>query len=413
MAVGLMPPGELLPITGVRLGATAADIRGSGAVRNDLLAVILPEGARSAAVLTNNAFAAAPIQLLREHRSRCAQPRALLINSGNANAGTGDAGVRAATASCLALAQALGVGVEEVWPFSTGVIGQQLPVDRLCAAIPATVEAAEEGGWLAAAKAIMTTDTVAKACSTTVDVGSARYSVTGIAKGAGMIRPDMATMLAFVATDAPLSQTAVDALIKAAVDASFHCIVVDGDTSTNDACTLTATGQAERLIEPGSEEYDAIAPAVIQVFVELAQRIVRDGEGATKFVTVEVGSARCPAEARHVAMTVAESPLVKTAWFASDANWGRMLAAVGRSQLEDLSLAGVSLGVASPDEGLSTTMVVGGQPAVDYDESTADAIMALPEFTVRIALGRGASAATVWTCDLGFDYVRINAEYRT
>lgn len=413
MAVGLTPPGDLLPVDGVQLGVAAADIRGNGAARNDLVAIVLPEGARSAAVLTNNAFAAAPIQLLREHRSHCAQPRALLINSGNANAGTGDAGVRASTASCQALAQALDVGVEAIWPFSTGVIGQQLPVDRVFEAIPAAVHAAGEGGWLAAATAIMTTDTVAKACSTTVNVASARYTVTGIAKGAGMIRPDMATMLAFVATDAPLSQAAVDALIKAAVDASFHCIVVDGDTSTNDACTLTATGTAERLIEPDSADYAELAPAVIQVFVELAQRIVRDGEGATKFVSIDVSGARTRSEARHVAMTVAQSPLVKTAWFASDANWGRMLAAVGRSQLDDLSLEGVSLGVSSPDEGLSTTMVVGGQPSADYDEPMADTIMALPEFVVRIALGRGSSAATVWTCDLGFEYVRINAEYRT
>ena len=259
----------------------------------------------------------------------------------------------------------------------------------------------------------MTTDTVAKACSASVEVGGLTYAVTGMAKGAGMIRPDMATMLAFVTTDAPLSQAAVELLLKRAVDASFHCIVVDGDTSTNDACTLTATGLADSLIEPGTSDFAAISEVVTRVFVDLAQRIVRDGEGATKFVTVEVDAARTTAEARHVAMTVAESPLVKTAWFASDANWGRMLAAVGRSQIEGLSLGGVSLGLASADGSLQTTMVSGGQPDANYQEPVADAIMAMPEFSVQISLGRGSARAQVWSCDLGHDYVRINAEYRT
>ena len=413
MAVGLKPPTELLPIADVRLGVAAADIRGNGKPRDDVIAILLPDGSRSAVVLTSNAFAAAPVQLVREYQTRCAQPKALLINSGNANAGTGDAGLRDAATSCAALADALGCDAAAIWPFSTGVIGQALPMARFVSGISEAAKAATESGWLAAAKAIMTTDTVAKACSTRVPVGDTSYTVSGIAKGAGMIRPDMATMLAFFVTDAPLSQAAVGALLKRAVDASFHCIVVDGDTSTNDACTLSATGTAEQQIEVGSAEYAALAPAITALFVDLAQRIVRDGEGASKFVTVEVGGARTHDEARRVAMTVAESPLVKTAWFASDANWGRMLAAVGRSQIEGLSLAGVELGLVADDGRLRATMVTAGQPAPDYDESVADAIMALPEFTVQIQLGRGPAGARIWTCDLGFDYVRINAEYRT
>ena len=412
MAVGLKPPSGLLPIAGVQLGVAAADIRGNGGARNDVALVVLPQHARSAVVLTNNAFAAAPVLLVREHRTRCDSPRAFLINSGNANAGTGAQGLTDAAASCEALASALGTDTAAIWPFSTGVIGQRLPAQRLLRALPAAMASAT-GDWLPAAQAIMTTDTVAKACSATVSIGSTNYSVTGIAKGAGMIRPDMATMLAFVATDAPLSQAAVDVLLTQAVDASFHCIVVDGDTSTNDACTLTATGEAVALIEPGTTEFETVAKVVTQVFVELAQAIVRDGEGASKFVTIEVAGARSKDEARDVAMTVAQSPLVKTAWFASDANWGRMLAAVGRSGLEGLSLAGVGLGLASGDGSLSTRMVSGGQPSTEYDESIADTIMALPEFTVQIELGRGIAQAKIWTCDLGHDYVRINAEYRT
>ncbi|MBR9812597.1 bifunctional glutamate N-acetyltransferase/amino-acid acetyltransferase ArgJ [bacterium] len=413
MAVGLKPPVDLLPVAGVRLGVAAADIRGNGAKRNDVCVIVLPARARSAVVLTNNVFAAAPVQLIRKHRGECAAPRALLINSGNANAGTGDVGLADAALCCQQLADQLGVEAQAVWPFSTGVIGQRLPAQRLCEAIPGAVAAAAADGWQSAAQAIMTTDTVAKGCSATMTVGGQQYTVSGMTKGAGMIRPDMATMLAFVATDAPLSQAAVDSLLEHAVDASFHNIVVDGDTSTNDACTLTATGEADALIEPGTAEFAVVEQVVTQVFVDLAQRIVRDGEGATKFVTVQVDGARTADEARQVAMTVAESPLVKTAWFASDANWGRMLAAVGRSGIDGLALRGVILGLTSADGSLQTTMVASGQPADGYDESVADIIMALPEFTVQIGLGRGDATARIWTCDLGHDYVRINAEYRT
>lgn len=405
MAVGLSAPQTLLPVPGVRLAAVEAGIRYRD--RDDLALIELAPGARAAVALTNNVFAAAPVRLCREHRGRTGRARAWLINSGNANAGTGEAGVRAARDSCQAVASALGCTAEDIWPFSTGVIGEPLPGDRITAAIPAAVQQLQADAWLPTARAIMTTDSLPKGLSRTVSLPDGRhFTVTGIGKGAGMIRPDMATMLAFVATDAPLSQAAVEQILSRAVDASFHCITVDGDTSTNDACALAATGPGAQ-IEIGSAAYRLCRDAIIEVCQHLAQSMVRDGEGASKFVTVRVEGGRSVDEARKVAMTVAHSPLVKTAWFASDPNWGRVLAAVGRSGLEGLRIDQIGLWI---DE---ERVLEGGEPAAGYAESRASEAMQRDAFTVRIDLGRGSAQAVIWTCDLGHEYVRINAEYRS
>ncbi|WP_347203721.1 bifunctional glutamate N-acetyltransferase/amino-acid acetyltransferase ArgJ [Abyssibacter sp.] len=405
MAVGLSSPERLAPVKGVRLAAVEAGIRYRD--RTDLALIELAPGARAAVALTNNVFAAAPVRLCREHRGRTGRARAWLINSGNANAGTGESGVVAARASCAAVAQALGCAADEVWPFSTGVIGEALPAERVTAAIPAASARLDEDAWLPVAQAIMTTDSLPKGLSRTVTLSNGeRYTITGIGKGAGMIRPDMATMLAFVATDAPLSQAAVEQILSRAIDASFHCITVDGDTSTNDACALAATGTGP-VIEIGTPDYRICRDAIIEVCQHLAQSMVRDGEGASKFVTVQVENARSVDEARKVAMTVAHSPLVKTAWFASDPNWGRVLAAVGRSGLEGLRIDQVDLWI--DDQ----SVLQGGEPSPNYVESLASEAMRREAFTVRIRLGRGAADAVIWTCDLGHEYVRINAEYRS
>lgn len=405
VAVGLSAPDRLVPVPGVRLSAIEAGVRYRN--RTDLALIELAPGARAAVALTNNMFAAAPVQLCREHRSRSDQTRAWLINSGNANAGTGELGMAAARSSCAAVAEALGCSPDEVWPFSTGVIGEPLPADRIVASVPDAAAGLDADAWLATARAIMTTDSLPKGMSRQIECpNGAVYSVTGIGKGAGMIRPDMATMLAFVATDAPLSQAAVEQILATSVDASFHCITVDGDTSTNDACALAATGVGA-LIEVGSPGYSACRDAIVDVCRHLAQSMVRDGEGASKFVTVQVDSACSVDEARKVAMTVAHSPLVKTAWFASDPNWGRVLAAVGRSGLEELRIDQIDLWI--DDE----AVLYGGEPAAGYVEARAAEAMQREDFTVRIALGRGQAGARIWTCDLGHEYVRINAEYRS
>lgn len=404
MAVSLVAPEALTAIPGVRLGTAEAAVKKPG--RPDVALFAFDEGTTLAAVYTRNAFAAAPVQLARI-RSAAGAARALLINSGNANAGTGAAGLADATTLCRHTADALDVEEDAVLPFSTGVIGERLPVDRLKAAIPAAVDALREDGWLAAARAIMTTDTLPKGASRQVRLASgATVSITGIAKGSGMIRPDMATMLAFVGTDAAVRPDALRVLLEEAAGASFNRISVDGDTSTNDACVLFATGRGESLA-PGDADWPAFAAAVTAVCRTLAQAIVRDGEGATKFVTVDVSGARDADEARRAAFTVAESPLVKTACFAGDPNWGRILAAVGRAGLTDFDIDRVSIRL---DD---VVIVRDGQPADDYREADADAVMAAPEFVIGIELGRGDAGTEVWTCDLSYDYVRINAEYRS
>jgi glutamate N-acetyltransferase / amino-acid N-acetyltransferase len=395
-----------LSVPGVRLATIGAGIRYQG--RDDLLALELAPGSQCAAVFTRNAFCAAPVTLARHHLSRTA-PRYLLVNSGNANAGTGARGLEDARACCVALAEAAGCRSEEVLPFSTGVIGEPLPVERLTAALPALLERLDADAWPVAARAIMTTDTVPKLCSRTFELGGRTATITGIAKGAGMICPDMATMLAFIATDAVVAPEALHACLKAAADRSFNAITIDGDTSTNDACVLVATGALGNapIVDASSADYGVLQAAVESVCVDLATAIVRDGEGATKLVTVRVEQARDRDEARRVAYTIAHSPLVKTALFASDPNWGRILAAVGRAGVENLIIEDVDIWLGA------VRIVEAGGRAADYTEQAGAAVMAESEILIRVALGRGAVDTEVLTCDFSYDYVRINAEYRS
>jgi glutamate N-acetyltransferase/amino-acid N-acetyltransferase len=394
-----------LPIRGLRLGCTAAGIRYKD--RNDLVAIGLPAGSTCAAVFTRNAFCAAPVLVAREHLTTTA-PRYLVVNSGNANAGTGEAGLAAARESCRLVAAAAGCRAEEVLPFSTGVIGEPLPVERIGAAAGALLDTLAEDGWERAADAIMTTDTVRKLVSREVAVGDRSIRVTGMAKGAGMICPDMATMLAFVATDAAVAPELLQRCLEAAVEPSFNAITVDGDTSTNDACVLMATGGSGVVVDAAdSPDGLALSEAVRDVCLALARAIVKDGEGATKLVTITVEEAVDHAEARAVAYTIAHSPLVKTALFASDPNWGRILAAVGRAGLRDLDIRGVRIWL----DDVRIVREGGRDPA--YTEAAGKAVVARPEFEIRVALRRGDATTRILTCDLSFDYVRINAEYRT
>jgi len=397
MAVNLSPPGpeDLLPVKGVRLGVTQAGIRKSG--RKDLLVVALAEAAKVAGVFTRNRFCAAPVQVAREHLASGRPTRALVVNTGNANAGTGRTGVAHARASCEAAARLLGCDPRQVLPFSTGVIMEPLPVERIVAALPACVAALREDGWGHAAEAIMTTDTVPKARS----LRAVEATVTGIAKGAGMIRPDMATMLGFIATDAALTRDALERLVADAAEHSFNRISVDGDTSTNDSFILIATGAAGRCDRARLRE------AVLGVSQGLAQAIVRDGEGATKFITVRVEKGRNEAECRSVAYAIAHSPLVKTAFFASDPNLGRLLAAIGNSGVRGLDVNRVELYLDEVEVARS------GGRAPGYREEDGKRVMAKSEIAVRVVLNRGKAATTVWTCDLSHEYVTINAEYRT
>jgi glutamate N-acetyltransferase/amino-acid N-acetyltransferase len=395
---------NLFAVKGLRLGTAAAGIK--RADRDDVLVIEAAEGSACAAVFTRNAFCAAPVTVAREHLGQ--GPRWLLINSGNANAGTGRRGLDDARSSCRMLADLTGGRTEQVLPFSTGVIGEYLPVDKLRAALPAAVRALDESNWDRAARAIMTTDTRPKTASLKIELSGIPVTVTGIAKGAGMIHPDMATMLAFIATDAGVERDSLQACLVEAVDASFNAITVDGDTSTNDACVLIATGASGGAeLNRGSADYPAFAAAVGQVCEALAEAIVRDGEGATKLMRIVVEEARDEAEARSIAMTIARSPLVKTAFFASDPNWGRILAAVGRSDCPDLDVSGVRIRLGD------VLIVEGGERAASYTEEAGRAVMSESDITVRIALGRGAASQRVLTCDFSYDYVRINAEYRT
>jgi glutamate N-acetyltransferase/amino-acid N-acetyltransferase len=395
----------VLRIPGVRLAAGAAGIRYQG--RDDLVLLALPDGAQTAAVFTTNAFCAAPVQLARRHLAQT-QPRWLLINAGNANAGTGDRGLADAETCCTALAAAADCAPEQVLPFSTGVIGEYLPVGAIAAALPQLVAGLREDGWTDAAGAIMTTDTHPKTASASCDLGGREAKVVGIAKGAGMIRPDMATMLSFLCTDAPVPRDLLQTLLREAVADTFNAITIDGDTSTNDACVLSAAGTlGGPPVTAGSPELQALALAVHQVCAALATSIVRDGEGATKLVTIEVVEAQSAAEARAVADTIAHSPLVKTALFAADPNWGRILAAVGRAGVARLDIERVRIWL---DDCL---IVSGGGRDPTYTEVAGRAVMARDAFRIRVGLGRGEITTRVLTCDLSYDYVRINAEYRT
>lgn len=395
---------QALTVTGIRLGVARAGIKYPD--RRDLVVIEAAPGTQAAAVFTRNAFCAAPVILARSHLA-AARPRYLLINTGNANAGTGRQGLADAEASCQALAQRSGCRPEEVLPFSTGVIGEPLPLFRLISGLPAALAALRPDGWDEAAAGIMTTDTRPKVASRQLQLAGRTVTIAGIAKGAGMIRPDMATMLAFIATDAEVEPGLLQHLLTDAVAASFNAITVDGDTSTNDACMLLATGQAGARVPASGEDREHFAAALDEVCSELAQAIIRDGEGATKFITVQVEGGREVAECRQVAYTIAHSPLVKTAFFASDPNWGRILAAVGRAGLEALDLERVDIYL---DE---ARIVQGGGRDPAYTEALGQEVMSRSEITIRVVLGRGAATARIWTTDLSFDYVRINAEYRT
>jgi len=393
-------------VPGVRLAAVPAGIRYPN--RLDLCLLELSPGTQCAAVFTRNAFCAAPVILARHHLA-ASSPRYLLINSGNANAGTGPGGLAAAQASCAALADLAGCRPAEVLPFSTGVIGEPFPVERLSAALPSALAALDGAAWPLAARAIMTTDTRPKLVSRSCVVAGHTAIVTGIAKGAGMIRPDMATMLAFLATNLAVNRDLLQACLTAAVADSFNAITVDGDTSTNDACVLVATGALGNtpLGDAASQDFRAFSQAVGEVCQELATAIIRDGEGATKLVTLVVEEAVDQAEARRVADTIAHSPLVKTALFASDPNWGRILAAVGRAGLADLAIDRVRIWLGD------TLIVRDGGRDPGYTEAAGRAAMAGAEIAIRVALGRGPASTRVLTCDLSYDYVKINAEYRT
>ena len=403
MAAGDIPCENLPPLRGVRVGTVMAGIRKAN--RRDLVVFALAPGATTAAVFTRNAFCAAPVIVARAHRAATA-PQAWLINTGNANAGAGSAGERDARDCCAALARLLNCAPEAVLPFSTGVIGERLPVATLTKALPAAVAALRPDGWADAAWGIMTTDTLPKAVSRSFTVAGQTVTVNGIAKGAGMIRPDMATMLAFLAVDARIAAPTLQSALEKAVAQSFNCITVDGDTSTNDACCLAASGDGPALA-PDCPEWPIFQAALDEVCLKLAQAIVRDGEGATKFITVRIEGARDALEARQVADTIAHSPLIKTAFFASDPNWGRILAAVGRAGMADLVLERVEIDL---DE-VSVVRQGGLDPA--YREADGQAVMARTDIAITVRLGRGTETVQIWTCDLSHDYVRINAEYRT
>lgn len=396
-----------LNISGIRLGSTEAGIRYQD--REDLVVLEIAEGSNSAAIFTKNAFCAAPVTLARNNLAT-SSARYLLINSGNANAGTGELGMQAAQQSCDELAKLTGVSATQILPFSTGVIGELMPMDKFVAALPAAIENLTEDNWQTAADAILTTDTVRKIASRKITLQGAEVKITGMAKGSGMIRPDMATMLAFVATDAAVSQDVLEFMLQQAADSSFNRISVDGDTSTNDALTLTATGKSAMTAEidkVDTPEYQQLLTAVTDICIELAQAIVRDGEGATKFVTVNVTKAESEEEALKVAYTIAHSPLVKTALFASDPNWGRLLAAVGRAGVEDLVLDGVQIYL---DD---VCVVQNGGLAASYTEEQGARVMSQKDIEITVELGRGEEDAQIWTTDLSYDYVKINAEYRS
>lgn len=403
-------PTRLLPVRGVRLGVTQAGIRKAG--RKDLLVIELEDSARVAGVFTQNRFCAAPVVVARQHLSLLDPDRsirALVVNTGNANAGTGKEGMTAAREICSRLAELMRCSSAQVLPFSTGVIMEQLPVEKVVAGLPACLADARGDNWFAAAQAIMTTDTLPKAASRRVKAGTAEVTVTGIAKGAGMIHPGMATMLGFVATDARLSQPLTRALVAQAANRSFNCITVDGDTSTNDSFMLIATGRADmpEIADASSPAFAALVEGITAVATELAQAIIRDGEGATKFISIRVEGGRTEDECRKAAYAIAHSPLVKTAFFASDPNLGRILAAVGYAGIADLAVEKVDLY-------LDDVLVArNGGRNPDYREADGARVMKQAEITVRVVLNRGSAAATVWTCDLSHDYVTINAEYRT
>jgi len=404
MAVGLEGLSYLKPVNGIRLAAAAAGVCYQN--RDDVVLIECCEGSSCAGVFTKNAFCAAPVVISRQHM-QAASTRYLLINSGNANAGTGAQGMQAAQACCQSVADSADCQPEQVLPFSTGVIGEPLPVDRITAVIPDLVERLDEDSWNQVATAIMTTDTVAKGVSAQVISGEQSIQITGIAKGSGMIRPDMATMLAYIATDAEIEPALLQQCLQEAVAHSFNRITVDGDTSTNDACMLLASGKSGVTLTQGSDALADFQQTLNQLSATLAQMIIRDGEGATKFITIRVEQGNDTQECLDVAYTIAHSPLVKTALFASDPNWGRILAAVGRAGLDELVLDDIQIDLGD------VRIVEQGGRAASYTEAQGQAVMSQDEITITVRLGRGQVSDCVWTTDFSYDYVKINAEYRT
>ncbi|HSG61107.1 MAG TPA: bifunctional glutamate N-acetyltransferase/amino-acid acetyltransferase ArgJ [Pseudomonadales bacterium] len=404
MAVGSGEIGVLYPVAGVKIGIASAGIKKPG--RRDTVIFELCDGATVAGVFTLNRFCAAPVHVAKRHIAR-GNIRYLMVNTGNANAGTGEEGLRNAARSCEALASLVGCASEQVLPFSTGVIGERLPIEKLESALPAALENLSPDHWLDASHGIMTTDTRPKAASKQISIHGQVVTITGIAKGAGMIKPNMATMLGYVATDAAIERDLLQGLLDRACNMSFNRISVDGDTSTNDACILVASGASGVKLSPSDDAFDDFAEALFEIFVTLAQGLVRDGEGATKFVTVNVDGGKTTQESLSVAYTIAESPLVKTALFASDPNWGRLLAAIGRAGIDDLDVEGVSVYLGD------VLIAEKGARALSYTEQAGQAVMRQEEIEINIHLGRGDARETVWTTDFSYDYVKINAEYRT
>ena len=408
MAVNLPLPvaANLKPVPGIELGHAEAGVRKAN--RKDVLVMRLAPGATVAGVFTTNRFCAAPVQVCQSHLAAGKGIRALVVNTGNANAGTGETGLAHANQTCEALANLLGCDAQQVLPFSTGVILEPLPVDRIKAGLPQAISNLNADNWYNAAETIMTTDTQPKAASRTVEIGGKTITLTGISKGAGMIKPNMATMLGYVATDAKVAQPVLDELVKTAANQSFNCITIDGDTSTTDSFMLIATGASGVDVgAPGSADYALFEEAVVALSQELAQMIIRDGEGATKFITVTVEEGASIEECRKVAYSIAHSPLVKTAFFASDPNLGRILAAIGYAGVDDLDVSKLNLYL---DD---VWVAKNGGRNPDYQEADGQRVMKQSEITVRVKLARGASQATVWTCDLSHDYVSINADYRS
>ena len=406
MAVGEFPFPVMPTLAGVKLSTMSVGIKRSG--RKDLVLIELAEGSAVAGVFTRNAFCAAPVTLCRQHLSQSGS-RYLLINSGNANACTGEQGIRDALACCAAVAHETGSSVECVLPFSTGVIGEPLPVAKISAALPDAVSALDENGWHEAAQGIMTTDTRPKGFTAQLEYQGKTITVNGIAKGAGMIRPNMATMLAFIATDAKVAEPILARICREAADLSFNRITIDGDTSTNDSCVLIATGQVNlpTITEAEGDLYELLRALLVQAFTTLAQSIVGDGEGATKFVTLKVIGGQSRAECLGVGYAVAHSPLVKTALFASDPNWGRIVAAIGYADIEDLDASGVTVHLGD------VLIVEQGGRAASYTEAQGQSVMQREQISIAIDLGRGDHAETLWTTDLSYEYVRINADYRS
>ena len=402
-------PEQLHAVAGVRLGVTQAEIRKKN--RKDLTLIELAPGSVAAGVFTLNRFCAAPVTLCRAHLAQGKDIRALVINTGIANAGTGEPGMQAAQATCDAVAQRLGIAPRQVLPFSTGVILELLPAERVISGLPAAEANLRADGWHEAAQGIMTTDTVHKGASRQFAIDGKTITVTGISKGAGMIRPNMATMLGFVATDAGVPAALLASLVKEAADQSFNCITVDGDTSTNDSFILIATGASGVTVDDRHPQWAALKAAIIDVARELAQAIVRDGEGATKFISIVVGGGKNAEECRKVGYAIGHSPLVKTAFFASDPNLGRIQAAVGYAGIDDLDVAKTRIWLSANGE--EALVSENGGRAAGYTEAVGARIMAAAEITIRIDLGRGNAESTVWSCDLSYDYVKINADYRS